>query len=413
MDSYSSNQDIPIPTPILLDGGTGTGLEKYGYTYDEPLSLFASEHPDALISLQQSFIDSGSQILYTATFGANAPTLEKYGMVDKVTELNEKAAKITYDAFHDKVLIAGCISSTGLYIEPYGETTFTELMSFYREQIKALSPYCDMFVIETMPTLWNMRAAVLACKKESKPIIATMRVDENGDTDIGTNVLSALIVLQELGISAFGINCTRPEICADLIREIAQYAKIPLIVKPCAVYTDESGRHEIAPDDFARLVRLSLENGAEIIGGCCGAVKEHIARLGKLLKGFDFSAVQTEKQDMSLVFATENQVFFLDPDTTEFSPPIECEPDMTDTITDVCDESYDVLTVSINSPDDAIDFAKNMHMSTLPVSFLSDDEISLKMALMLYQGRAIVDTKSLIETEKLEKIAEKYGAVLY
>ena len=86
---------------------------------------------------------------------------------------------------------------------------------------------------------------------------------------------------------------------------------------------------------------------------------------------------------------------------------------MTDTITDVCDESYDVLTVSINSPDDAIDFAKNMHMSTLPVSFLSDDEISLKMALMLYQGRAIVDTKSLIETEKLEKIAEKYGAVLY
>ena len=86
---------------------------------------------------------------------------------------------------------------------------------------------------------------------------------------------------------------------------------------------------------------------------------------------------------------------------------------MTDEITEACSQNYDVLTVSINSPDDAIDFCRNMHMATLPVSFLSDDEISLKVALMLYNGRAIVDTNSLIEPERLERIAQKYGAVLY
>ena len=108
-----------------------------------------------------------------------------------------------------------------------------------------------------------------------------------------------------------------------------------------------------------------------------------------------------EKQDTSLALATENQMFFLDPETTEFSPAVECGPYMEDDIAQMCGESYDVLTVSINSPDDAIDFGRNMHMATLPV------------ALMLYQGRAIIDRKSLIEPEKLEAMAEKYGAVLY
>lgn len=412
MESYSASQDIPIPLPILLDGGFGE-LHDYGYNHDVPLTQFVTEHPDILKKIQQGFLDSGAQILYTATAGANSAALKKFGLSDKTAELNQSAAKITYDEFHGKAVIAGCISTSGLYIEPYGESTFTEIMSVYRDQVKALSPYCDMFAIEEMPALWNLRAAVLACKKEKKPIIVTMRVDEDGDSDTDTNLLSALIVLQELGISAFGISCTNPYLCAELIEQLAPYARIPLISKPCAAYIEENIKRTLTPDEYVSAVEQSLKNGAEIIGGCCGATTEHLTALKKLLDKFDFNCVQIEKQDTSLVFATENQRFFLDPDTTEFSPAIECGPDMTDVIGEMCDENYDVLTVSINSPDDAIDFGKNMHMSTLPVAFLSDDEISLKMALMLYNGRAIVDTKSLIEPDTLKTISEKYGAVLY
>ena len=167
MDSNPVSQDIPIRLPILLDGGTGTGLEKYGYDHTVSTAQFVCEHPEALTQLQQGFLDAGSQILYTATHGANRENLKAYGVEDKTEQLNAAAAKITYDSFHEKALIAGCLSSTGLYIEPYGDYTFTEIMSVYRQQVKALSPYCDMFVIETVPALWNMRAAVLACKKET------------------------------------------------------------------------------------------------------------------------------------------------------------------------------------------------------------------------------------------------------
>lgn len=414
MDSIPVSQEIPIPLPILLDGGTGTGLFAYGYDRSVSAAQFVSLHPDALIKLQQGFIDSGAQVLYTATHGANRENLKAFGCEDMTEQLNASAAKITYDNFHDKALIAGCLSSTGLYIEPYGDYTFTEIMSVYRQQVSALSPYCDMFVIETVPTLWNMRAAVLACKKENKPIIATMKVDEDGDTDIGTNVLCALLVLQEMGISAFGLNCTSANLCPDIIAEIAPYAKIPLIVKPSAVYEKDGERVLVSPEEFACAVKKSVTNGARIVGGCCGAGKEHIAALRDMLGEIDYDKLPAiEKQDTTLALATENQMFFLDPDTTEFSPAVECGPYMEDDIADMCSQSFDVLTVSINSPDDAIDFGRNMHMATLPVAFLSDDEISLKMALMLYQGRAIIDSNSLIEPEKLSAMAEKYGAVLY
>ena len=405
---------MPLPLLILLDGGTGTGLEKYGYDRSVSIAQFVCEHPEALINLQKGFVDNGAQILYTATHGANCENLKQFGCEDKTEELNEAAAKITYDNFHGKALIAGCLSSSGLYIEPYGEYTFTEIMSVYRQQVSALSPYCDMFVIETVPTLWNMRAAVLACKKENKPVIATMKVDEDGDTAIGTNVLCALLVLQEMGLSAFGLNCTSADLCPDIIAEIAPYAKIPLIVKPSAVCEKNGEKLAISPEEFACAVKKSVVNGARIVGGCCGAGKEHIAALRDMLSEIEYNKLpDVEKQDTTLALATENQMFFLDPETTEFSPAVECGPYMEDEIAEMCDQSYDVLTVSINSPDDAIDFGRNMHMATLPVAFLSDDEISLRMALMLYQGRAIIDSNSLIEPEKLRAMAEKYGAVLY
>lgn len=301
MDSNPVSQDIPIRLPILLDGGTGTGLEEYGYDHSMSTAQFVCANPEALIELQQGFIDAGSQILYTATHGANRENLKAFGVEDKTEELNAAAAKITYDSFHEKALIAGCLSSTGLYIEPYGDYTFTEIMSVYRQQVKALSPYCDMFVIETVPALWNMRAAVLACKKENKPIIATMKVDEDGETAIGTNVLCTLLVLQEMGISAFGLNCTSADLCPDIIEEIAPYAKVPLIVKPSAVYETDGEKQKVSPEEFAFAVKKSVINGAEIVGGCCGTGKEHLSELRKMLDTLDASEIKSVENRIPLL----------------------------------------------------------------------------------------------------------------
>ncbi len=413
MDSYPGTE-IPIRMPVLLDGNIGEDIKKYGYNEEiMPQAQFAIENPDIVKEIHKRYLDNGAGILTTFTFGANSESLKKYGMEEKVEQLNSEAAKITYEAFHDKAVIAGCVSSSGLYVEPYGDSSFTELMDVYIEQVKALAPYCDIFIVQSVPTIWNMRAAVLACKKAHKPVIVTMCVDENGDTDIGTNALSSLIILQELGISAFGINSTAPDITAQLLADIAPYAKIPLIAKPSTYVTDDSENiTRVTTDEFSAYTKKCLDNSASIIG-CFDNDISYTLAISNLLKEYDHTDVLVEKQDVSLVFADEDQVFFLEPDTTEFSPEIECSPDMTDKISEICDESYDVLTVMVNSPDDAIDFARNIHMATLPVSILSDNEISLKMALMLYQGRAIVDTKSMIDEDILRKIAAKYGAVLY
>lgn len=334
-------------------------------------------------------------------------------LLDSGIGTTNKAATLIPCKTDGKAFTVGSISSAGLDIEPYGDMSFSKLIDIYREQAAALADSCDIISIENMPELWNIRAAVFACKKSKKPVIVILKTDEDGETETGTCLLPALISLQELGIVGFGISGGSPETCAELIGQISQYAHIPLVALPDAEYTDEQNTVTLSAEEYAKQCEKILQNGAQIIGGGKGASNEYISALKSLLDGFDFDSVDIEKQDTSLVFATDNQVFFLDPDTTEFSPVIECSPYMDDIITDTCDESYDVLTVAVNSPDDAIDFAKHMHMATLPVAFLSDDDISLKMALMLYQGRAIADTKSLIEPEKLKKIADKYGAVLY
>lgn len=407
--------NCPIKPPLLLDGGTASGLRNLGYNYNLLMEKWVLDNPEKLVALQKSFVDAGSEVLYTATFSANEAILSNHGLNENECEkINREIAKITYDNFKGKALIAGDISPTGLMVEPYGDTTFTELIAIYDKQVKALSDYVDLFTIETMTTLWDMRAAVIACKRENKPVFVTLCANEHGETPSGTSVKSALIILQELGISAFGINCSDADVCLDIIRDIAPFAKIPLIAKPYAEFINNNNETiTIAPQAFAEKCKLLLENGVTILGGCCGATCEHIAMLKKLMDGFDFNQVSIEKQETGLVFATENQIFFLEPDTTEISPPINCLPDMIDVLTEACEDSYDVICVEINSPDDAIDFAKNMHMATLPVMFTSDDKLSLKMALMLYQGRALIDSKCTIEQERLERIAAKYGAVIY
>lgn len=303
--------------------------------------------------------------------------------------------------------IAGRV--TQIPIDEYDEDedrTFTEIITMYREKGQSLFDCCDMMVFSELTKLHHMRAAVLSARKAEIPSAIIMDVDEEGNTVDGTNAMCALIVLQELGISAFGVYCENLTVCADIIAQLAPFAKIPLAA--CVESFDGEGDQSEIADKLERVMML----GAAVIG-LREADSNAKAILKKAVTEFPFESVHIEKQDTSLVFATENQRFFLEPDTTEFSPPIECEPDMADVIGDVCDESYDVLTVRINSPDDAIDFCRNMHMATLPASFLSEDEISLKMALMLYDGKAIIDTGSLIERETLERIAKKYGAVLY
>lgn len=408
--------DEDVRLPLLLDGATGTNLFKAGMPKGVCVEKWILENEDVIKKIQKAFVENGSDAIYAPTFSANSARLSHYNLEEKTEEFNKKLVELSKSVAGEK-LVGGDISPTGLFIEPFGDASFSQLVSIYKQQAAALyESGVDFFIGETMMSLVDARAYVLACKKFNKPIFVTMTVDQRGKTITGANALSCLIILQELGISGFGLNCSYgPELMLPIIKEIAPFAKVPLIAKPNAGLPDPSNQNEYSlnPTQMAQEMIPLLEAGVKIIGGCCGTTPEHIKEIRKTLDSFDFSKVNIQKEFQDIILASENEIYFIDSERIEFSETIECSPDMADDLLDVEKEAQTVVLVKIDTPDEARMFAENAHMLKAPVSLLCRDELTLKAALFMYNGRAMVDTNCDIPRETLEQICKKYGAYLY
>ncbi len=282
---------------------------------------------------------------------------------------------------------------------PYGETSFTELKAIYKTRIAdADSDDKTAFMLSGMTMLADLRASILECRKLGKPVYVMLEVDEELLTEHELPADAALIVMQSLGAVCFGIAADDAETLYDGVMRIKPYSKIPLAVMP------KNG--ELSDDDIRRL----LGAGTDVFAGLSD---ECSARFHNIISDENCRPPEIEYID-SLMLANERSAFFLEHDTTEISEPIECNAGMGEDLIAACEQSgCDVLRIQINSPDDALDFADNAHMATLPVMFSGDDEIAMKLAVMLYQGRALIDGTSLIDPEEMRKTARKYGAVIY
>ena len=223
--------------PLILDGATGTELQKRGYTGDVCAEQWTLDHPDAIIDIQRGYVAAGSQVVYTPTFGANRRKLEESGLFNCTADYNRRLAELSAQAVQGKALRAGDMSPTGAFLAPLGDVSFEELVDIYTEQAAGLERAgVDLFVIETMMTLSDARAAVLAVRSVSdKPIFVTFTCDENGRSVSGTDITAALVVLQGMGIDAFGLNCSAgPEQMLLQLKRLREYARVPLIAKPNA-----------------------------------------------------------------------------------------------------------------------------------------------------------------------------------
>ncbi len=200
----------PLSLPILLDGATGSELYKRGMPAGACTEQWVLGHPEALLELQRGYVAAGSQVLIAPTFGANRVRLEQHGIFGQVADYNRRLVELSRQAAGGRALVAGDMAPTGLFIAPFGESSFEELVAIYTEQAAALAAAgVDLFLIETTMTMPEARAAVLACKSVSdRPVWVTFTCDENGRTLSGTDVLAALIVMQGMGVDAFGLNCS-------------------------------------------------------------------------------------------------------------------------------------------------------------------------------------------------------------
>ncbi len=274
---------------LLLDGATGTELQKRGMPGGVCPELWCLEHPDVLADIHQAYRQVGSDIVYTCTFGANRYKLAQYG-AQQVRETNRELARIARNAVGPRTLVAGDIGPTGHFVEPFGDLPFEEAVAAFSEQVRGLAEGgVDLFVIETMMDIQEARAALLAVKKTCPAFtLVTLTYEAGGRTLNGTDPVSALITLQSLGADAVGCNCsTGPEAMLAFIEAMKPYATVPLAAKPNAGLPRLEGEETFFDMDaatFAAHGPAFAAAGVNLLGGCCGTTPEHIRALAGALR---------------------------------------------------------------------------------------------------------------------------------
>lgn len=247
------------------------------------------------IDLQCRYIEAGSDVLYTPTFTCNRIKLDEYGLASKQEELTKTLVGLTKEAIRRsktdrKIYVAGDISMTGQQLEPIGSMPFEELVDVYKQQVRLLAKEgVDLFAIETMMSLQECRAALLAVKETCDiPALVTLTYQEDGRTLYGTSPETALVVLQSMGADAIGINCsTGPDKMVDAVKVMAEYACVPLVVKPNAglpFLQDGVTCYDMDAESFSEAMMPLVDVGATVLGGCCGTTPQHIQKLVSRLK---------------------------------------------------------------------------------------------------------------------------------
>ncbi len=424
--------------PIILDGAMGTGLMKAGMPVDACTEEWALAHPDVVAAIQQEYVQAGAQLVYAPTFGANRIKLAEYGLEGRIEELNKELVALSKRAVGDKALIAGDITMTGQIPYPVGDVPFETFVDVYKEQVHYLvEAGVDLIVVETMMSMQECRAAVLAIREECDlPIMATLTYNEDGRTLYGTPPEVAINVLQSLGVDAVGVNCsTGPEGMIPIVEKMAEYATVPLIAKPNAGLPELDGMetvYRMSPEEFARTGKKLIEAGASLVGGCCGTTPAHIAALASAVKGM---SIKQPLKKHRRVLTSERKLIEVDLDgnflvvgerinpTGKKALQAELREGKLDMVRRFAmeQEAGGAALLDINTGMSGIDELAMTKEVIYEVSSTVDAPLVLdtshidvmEEALRIYPGRALINSISLeaAKCDAMLALAKKYGAM--
>ena len=277
--------------PLLLDGATGSNLMAAGMPRGVCTETWILKHRDILKELQQSYVNAGSRVLYAPTFGANRMNLSLHHLEEHIKEMNDALVSLARESAKDMAFVAGDITTTGKMMEPAGDLTYETAFEVYKEQISYLSQAgVDFIIAETMINIVETLAAVDAASQVCDlPVLCSMTVEADGSIFSGGNAVEAALALESAGASAVGINCSvGPDQLVSVVRNIKEAVSIPVIAKPNAgmPVIDDKGNavYSMGAAEFAKHMKVLVENGASIIGGCCGTTPEYIKAVAEILK---------------------------------------------------------------------------------------------------------------------------------
>ena len=428
---------------LFMDGGMGTLLQEKGLAPGELPEIWNVTHPEEIRTIHKNYIEAGSDIILTNTFGANALkfhakdcSLER--IVKTAVKLVKEAAEETLSGGKEHTVYTALdIGPTGKLLKPMGDLEFEEAYEAFREvMIWGEEAGADLIHIETMSDTYELKAAVLAAKENtSLPVFATVIYDERKKLLTGADIPSVIAMLEGLRVDALGINCGMgPEQMLPILEDYAKYSSLPVIVKPNAglpKQKDGQTWYDVDPAEFAGYMKKIVSMGACVIGGCCGTTPEHIRAMTELCRGMGVTP-PTEKND-TIVSSYGKSVFLgvgskiigerINPTGKKRFKQALKEHDMDyimrEGITQQ-DNGAHILDVNVGLPD--IDETAMMKETVqelqsvvnLPLQIDTVDADAMEAALRIYNGKAMVNSVS-GKQESMDKVfplIQRYGGVV-
>ncbi len=275
---------------LFFDGAMGTELQKRGLKTGELPERLNLTNPDIIEEIHRAYLEAGSDIISTNTFGAN-PLKFSESELEKVIDAALKCAKNAVNSVKGKErFIALDIGPLGKILKPFGDLDFEDAVEAFAKVVRIGSKGADLVIIETMNDAYETKAAVLAAKENCDlPIFVTNVYDEKEKLMTGADALSMITLLEGLSVDAIGMNCSLgPHKMNEILKTFAKYSSTPLMLSPNAgLPRSENGKivFDVSPEEYAQEMKKSVEIGACVIGGCCGTTPEYIRCAAQTLKG--------------------------------------------------------------------------------------------------------------------------------
>lgn len=409
---------------LIYDGSKGYLLQKLGLKGGECGEEWNITKPDTVKQIYRSYKEAGADVIQTNTFTGSRVHLEKYGLGDKVYEINFKGSALAREVMGSDGFVAASVGPSGILFEPSGELTFDKAYDIYREQVIALADGgADIINFETFTDLAEMRAALLAAKENtSLPVICSMAYESNGHTLMGTDPYTASIVLQSLGADLIGTNCSfGAEHMVSIVEQLYEAGGSFLSVKPNAglpEVVDGKVIYNDTPDKFAGFAEKFAGYGARLIGGCCGTTPEHINALKQKLSGIEPAVVKTAQKDIITSSMKRLSISGAEAINTGRLEAADID-EVLDAALDLSTEGYDAVYVNVdNLSNDPALFAEAVNIAQgyikEPFVIGTANPCALEKSLRIYKGIAgvVYTGNSNEDKSRAEKIAERYGSVL-
>ena len=422
---------------LYLDGGMGTLLQKRGLVAGELPERWNITHPDVIIDIHKSYLDAGSNVISTNTFGANSLKFSDVELEEIIKSAVANARRAIELSSQENAFVALDIGPTGKMLRPYGDLDFEDAVSVFSRTVELGVKYgVDLIFIETMNDSYETKAALLAAKESSDlPVFVSNAYGEDGKLMTGADPLTMVALLEGMGADAIGVNCSQgPSALAPIVREYLKYSSLPVIMKANAgLPSVENGVtvFDVDASRFADEVSVLVKEGVRIVGGCCGTTPEHISALYNATK--DIEALEIKEKNISVVSSYCRAVEFgsypvligerINPTGKKRFKEALRSADIDYILKEGIaqeEKGAHILDVNVGLPEiDEVQMLRRVvcelqAISPLPLQIDTSDAFAMEAALRRYNGKAMINSVNgkLESMSAVFPLVKKYGGLV-